>query len=364
MIKKIKTGNYSHFLHRADSPRGGRFGKTKRIISVVSIIALVVAWSNFTPVKDVEAAGIDTITTTLVTSAAASAESQITVVFSPVTALIVTDTISVYIGEDSGGDPWVDTDATIDSTDVTCAGTGYTFDTYVQTDATATTPLKVGCTVTGLTLGTNAVTVTIGNGAGDDLYNPAGADIYTTSVVTNDDAGAGVVYVGDANDVTVSVTVLANLSMLLDNADGSACTGTPVVTCDLGVVLTTTTVSGNYDINVGTNAANGATVTIDDNMTDPNGIGTIQDVTNGQTIDAGTNEYGVSVAEDGDWTFQGNYTSNYTPIADAATPLATTAGAIAESGHDITVTHSAAINAAVTAGIHTHIVTYTASADF
>ncbi|MFC1687941.1 hypothetical protein ACFL0L_05210, partial [Patescibacteria group bacterium] len=313
--------------------------------------------------NDAEAAGLDSVVTTLVNSEAANGETQITVVFTPGAPLTDGETILVYIGESSAGDPWVDTDATIDSTDVTCAQGGTAFDTYVQTDASGTAPLSFGCSLNGAGDG-NPVTVTIGDGAGDDLYNPAGADIYTVSVVTTDDAGAGVVYVGDANDVTVSVTVLANLSMLLDNADGSACTGTPVVTCNLGTVLTTTTVSGNYDINVGTNAANGATVSINDNMTDPNGIGTIQDVTNGQTIDAGTDEYGVSVAEDGDWTFQGNYTTNYTPIADAETALASTAGAIAETSDDITVTHSAAIDSAVVAGTHTHIVTYTVVADF
>ena len=168
------------------------------------------------------------------------------------------------------------------------------------------------------------------------------------------------VYVGDANDVTVSVTVLPNLSMLLDNADGTYCTGTPVVTCNLGVVLTTTVASGNYDINVGTNATSGATISI----AESGDLGTITDVVNDTTVTAGTDEYGVSVATSGTWTFAGNYVANDTPIAAGPTALASSGAAIAESGNDVTVTHKVAIDASVASGSHSHTVTYTAAANF
>ncbi len=362
MNDKIKTRNNTHFLHTPGNSREGRFFRNwRKIATVVSIITIIVVTGGiYPPAHEAQAGAIDDATVAL-GAEGAGVESQIVITFTPTTSIAGSD-IDIYIGEDSGGDPWVDTDTSIDNTDILCeqAG-GTTFGTYTQAEATVTTPSTAGCSVTG---GGDAseITVTIGDGAGDDLYNPAGADIYTISVVTTDDSGAGVVYVGDANDVTVSVTVLANLSMLLDNADGTYCTGTPVIVCDLGVVLTTTTVSGNYDINVGTNGS-AASVTINDNMTGQ-GIGTIADVTNDQTIDAGTEEYGISVSEDGAWTFQGNYAGNYTPIADAPATLATTGAAIAESGDDITVTHTAAIDSAVASGSHSHIVTYTATSTF
>jgi len=361
MEKKIKIRNYSHSFHMfGNSGKWWFFSNWKKIAAFVSIVALVVVTGGiYPPTHKAEAAGLDVITTTL-SATGAGAESKISVVFTPGAHLTDNETILVYIGENSGGDPWVDTDVTIDSTDVICSQGATNWDGYVQTDATATTPVTFGCTVNGAGEA-GAVTITLGDGAGDDMYNPAGADIYNVAVVTTDDSGAGVAYVGDANKVDVSVTVLSNLSMILDNADGTYCTGSPVVTCNLGTVLTTTVVTGSYDINLGTNAANGATVQIAENQD----LGTIDDfVEDSGAIAAGTEEYGVSVSEDGAWTFAGNYTDNDTPIAAGPTNLATTAAAIAETGDDITVTHKAAIDSTTASGSHSHTVTYTASADF
>ncbi|XOU94133.1 MAG: hypothetical protein ACNFW9_04785 [Candidatus Kerfeldbacteria bacterium] len=335
------------------------FNLLKKSGAIISIITLVFVMSQFSAGRDAQAAGIDIVTTTLVTSEAINTESQITIVFSPTTAITTGDTITVYIGENSGGDPWVDTDGTIDSTDITCAQVGATFGSYVQTDATATAGLSASCDVASGG-DTSSLTMTIGTSGTDSLYNPAGADIYTVSVVTNDDAGAGVVYVGNANDVNVSVTVLPNLSMLLDNADGTYCTGTPVVTCNLGVVLTTTVASGNYDINVGTNASGGATISI----AESGDLGSITDfVEDSGAITAGTDEYGISVATSGTWTFGTIYLDNDSPI-EASIALASSGAAIAESGNDITVTHKVAVDSSVAAGSHSHTVTYTAAADF
>jgi len=360
MEKKIKIRNYSHSFHMfGNSRKGWFFRHWKKIAALVSVIAVVVITGGIYPPTDkAEAAGLDVITTTL-SAAGAGAESKISVVFTPQAGLTDGETILVYIGENSGDDPWVDTDADIDGTDVLCVQGATAFDTYVQAEATATTPLTFGCTLDGAG-DANPVTVSVGDGAGEDLYNPAGADIYTTVVVTTDDSGAGVAYVGDANDVDVSVTVLPNLSMLLDNADGTYCTGSPVVTCDLGTVLTTTVNTGNYDINVGTNSS-AATVQI----AEDGDLGTIDDfVEDSGVVAAGTEEYGIEVAEDGAWTFAGNYTDNDTPIAAGPTNLATTAAAIAESGDDITVTHRVAVDSTTAAGSHSHTVTYTASGDF
>jgi len=361
MVNKIKNKIYPQFSHnhKRGSCSSNRFFSRNKTIGIAGIIILlIVSIGIYPPTKKAQAAGLDVITTTL-SSEVADAESKITVVFTPGAQLTDNETILVYIGEASGDDPFTDDDVTIDSTDVLCAQGATVWDGYVQTDATATTPVTFGCTVNGVGEA-GAVTVTLGDGIGDDMYNPAGADIYTTVVVTTDDSGAGVVYVGDANDVDVSVTVLPNLSMLLDNADGTYCTGTPVVTCDLGTVLTTTVNTGNYDINVGTNAT-AATVQI----ADDGDLGTIDDfVEDSGVVTAGTEEYGVAVTVDAAWTAQGNYSDNDTPIAGGATNLATTAAAIAESGDDITVTHRVAVDSTTAAGSHSHTVTYTASGTF
>jgi hypothetical protein len=360
MVNKTKNKFYPQFSHnhKRGSCSSNRFFSRNKIVGIVAIIILiVVSISIYPPTKKAQAAGLSSVVTTL-SSTVADAESKIGVVFTPGAQLTDNETILVYIGEASGDDPWTDDDVTIDATDVTCAQGATNFDGKIQTDATATTPVTFGCTVNGAGEA-GAVTVELGNGAGDDMYNPAGADIYTTVVVTTDDSGAGVVYVGDANKVDVSVTVLPNLSMLLDNA-GVGCSGTPVVTCALGTVLTTTVVTGNYDINVGTNGT-GATVQI----ADDGDLGTIDDfVEDSGVVTAGTEEYGLELSVDGAWALQGNYSDNDTPIAGGATDLAIIGAAIAEDGNDITVTHRVAVDSTTAAGSHSHTVTYTVTATF
>jgi len=360
MANKTKNQIYPQFSHKRGSYSSNRFFSRNKIISIVAIlILLVVSIGIYPPTKKAEAAGLDVITTTL-SAAGVNAESKITVVFTPGAQLTDNETILVYIGENSGGDPWVDTDTTIDSTDVLCAQGATNWDGYVQTDATATTPVTFGCTVNGAGEA-GAVTVTLGDGAGDDMYNPAGADIYTVSVVTTDDSGAGVTYVGDANKVDVSVTVLPNLSMLIDSADGTYCTTAAGVTsCDLGTVLTTTVATGDYDIQAGTNATNGVTISIAED-TD---LGTITDyVEDSGAITAGTDEYGIEITEAGTWVMQGDWTDNDTKI-EASESFANNAAAIAESGDDINVKHKVAVDSTVAAGSHSHTVTWTATADF
>jgi len=361
MVNKTKNKFYPQFSHnhKRGSYLSNRFFSRNKIVGILAIIILlVVSISIYPPTRKAQAAGLSSVVTTL-SSTVADAESKITVVFTPGAQLTDDETILVYIGEASGEDPWTDDDVTIDSTDVECVQGATAWDGYVQTDATATTPVTFGCTVNGAGEA-GQVTVTLGNAGGDDMYNPAGADIYTTVVVTTDDSGAGVVYVGDANKVDVSVTVLPNLSMLLDNA-GDGCSGTPVVTCALGTVLTTTVAVGNYDINVGTNGT-GAMVQI----ADDGDLGTIDDLVEdvGGTVTAGVEEYGLELAVDGAWTLQGDYTDNDTPIAGGATDLASVGAAIAESGDDITVTHRVSVDSTTAAGSHSHTVTYTVTATF
>lgn len=361
MDQKIKTRNYSHFVHRSgNSGNGWFFRNWKKIAAFISVVALVVVTGGIYPPQKAQAVGIDGVTGAIPEgSDAVSTDGTITVTF-PVAVLEDSEQFTIYYGEPTGGAEWGlnavgvgDVDCTDDGED------NYTVNSVAA--ATATEPMKLVVTATGITAGT-LTTCTFGD-TSPDPTSPDTAGIYSVAVVTAADSGAGSIYVADANDITVSVTVLPSLTMLFSGA-GDGCSGGPVITCDLGVVLVTTTPSGYYDIDVGTNAAAGATISIDDNMTDPNGIGTIQDVDNNTTVTAGTDEYGLFVAEEGDWTFQGNYANNDTPIADAAAPFAQTGGTHTLGGDTITVTHSAAIDSAVLPGVHSHIVTYTVLANF
>lgn len=345
--------------------REGFFNQTKKWVSIdkISIIALlffILQPFIYPHPREVQAAAINTITTTLTDSEALDTESRVVVVFTPATLLIVTDVITIYLGDATGGVEWEDDDTDQDLTDVVCAGTGYTFSPYTLDLATATSPFKVSATVTAVAAN-NEITCTIGTSASDAPNNPTTpAGSYPVAVVTNDDSGAGAVYVANANDVTVSTTVLPNLSMLLDSPDGVYCTGTNVISCNLGVVLTTTDPEGDYDINVGTNAASGATITI----AEDGDLGTITDfIEDSGAITAGTDEYGITVSTTGTWTFAGIYLDNDSPI-ESTTTLATSGAAITEAGNDITVLHEVAIDSTVAPGLHSHTVTYTVSGTF
>jgi hypothetical protein len=185
--------------------------------------------------------------------------------------------------------------------------------------------------------------------------------------VTTNDSGAGIAYVGNANDITVSATVLPNLTLTIDGADATACVTTSGVTaCNLGVVSTAAVNTGYYDVNVGTNATNGATMKIAEDGNLRNGSDVITDIVEdvGGTVTAGQDEYGIAVASDASWTEQGNYTDDDTPIPSGPANVATTSGPIASSGDDVTVTHRVAVSSVVKALTYSHIVTWTATANF
>jgi len=360
MKNKFKKLIYPQFSHKRGSSSNNRFFSRNRIIGITAIlILLVVTTGIYPPTKKVDAAGLDSVVTTL-SSEVADAESQISTVFTPSNPLIDNDRITVYVGEDSGGDPWTDDDVTIDSTDVVCTQGGTAFDGEFYNAAGANGPVNFGCDVAGAGDG-NPITVELGDGLGDDMYNPAGADNYSVAVVTTDDSGAGIAYVGDANDVDVSVTVLPNLALLIDSADGTNCTTTAGVTsCDLGTVLTTTIAEGNYDVNVGTNAAGGATISI----AEDGDLGTIADCTEDDTITEGTEDYGADITDNGMNAYLNDWADNDTPIEASETVANTGNENDITTGDDFNFSHEVAVDSTTAAGTHSHTVTWTATGDF
>ena len=84
----------------------------------------------------------------------------------------------------------------------------------------------------------------------------------------------------------------------------------------------------------------------------------------GGTVTAGVEEYGVAVTSDASWTEAGNFTDDDTPIPAGPATVATTAAPIAASGDDVTITHRVAVSSATKALTYSHIVTWTATANF
>jgi len=332
-------------------------------LTILVMAVMVYVWI-IPLVPTVQAAGIDDVTVSFTDSQAINTETRIVVTFTPTTALTASSTISIYLGETTAGDEFTDGDADQDGTDINCVQTGSTFENGSQADATATVPMLYYVELASVGAGTGTVTCTLGDGATDAPSTPNAADGYSVAVVTENDSGAGIAYVGNANDVTVSVAVLPNLALTIDAADGTYCTTTSGVTsCNLGTATTAAVNSGYYDVNVGSNAASGVTLSLGENGNLRNGSDDINDVAD-SAVTAGSEEYGVAVTTSGTWTIDGTYDGIDAPVITGPDVVATTTGGINIAGDDINVVHKVAISSLTKALTYSHIVTWTATANF
>ncbi|MFA6197998.1 MAG: hypothetical protein WC734_02460 [Patescibacteria group bacterium] len=312
--------------------------------------------------------GLDEVTVELMDSEVTSAASRVKVTFTIETALVNGNTVKYYIGDTTGGgNNWGI--STVTTGDISCADDGagggsYTINSI--TPASATTPMWVQVTVVSSGAGATELACTIGDGTPNPT-NPGTAGAYSVAVVTTNDSGAGIAYVGHANDVTVSGVVLSNLTLNLDNPDTVACSLSGVImSCNLGTFTLADVNSGYYDVNVGTNAANGATLLISENQQFQNGGVLFDDVVNDESVSAGSEEYGIQVVADAPtWTELGTFAIDDSPIPTGSpVALASTSTLTDKNGPDIKITHLGAISSTTPAGVYSHIVTWTATGNF
>ncbi len=361
---KPRRGAERRFFYLPQKTRGS-FYLTLHELIALSVFALLVFVSLRSYLPHLQAAGLDSITVTLLDSESVNTDSQVQVAFE-VGNLSDGETIDIYLGEDTTGDEWQDDGIT--NAHISCSddGAGEAYAGDAVNAATASDAMNVTFTATTVGAGATTVTCLIGDGDANNPNNPNAAYGFSVAVITSEDAGAGIAYVGNANDITVSVSMLSNLSLSIDNADGTYCTTVAGVTsCNLGVVLTTTVAQGSYDLNVGTNAQNGATLQINSSGALLNGAEDIAAyIEDSGAITAGTEEYGIDVAADAAWTKAGDFSDDATPVPAVETAIATTAGENDIAGDDLTITHKAAIDSTVLARTYSQIVTWTASASF
>ena len=274
--------------------------KAKSWLMMLGVLGSVVWFAR--TAQPTEASGL-TVGVTFSDSEAISAETRVVVTFTPGTSL-ASGSIKIYLGPNTAGAEFTDGDADQSGSTIACTQTGSTFGSGAYAAATATVPMLYSMSVASGG-NTNAVSCTLGTGATNGPNLPNVADGYSIAVVTNADSGAGVGYVGNANDVTVSATVLPNLALTIDNADATKCVTTSGVTaCNVGVVTTAAVNTGNYDVNVGTNAASGATLKITSDGLLRNGSDNIDDIAENSTVSAGTEGNGIAVTSDAAWTEQ------------------------------------------------------------
>lgn len=216
-------------------------------------------------------------------------------------------------------------------------------------------------------------------------------DTYSVSMQTTgsvNDVGAVLLYVNGDNDVTVTATVPATLSFAIRNSSDDADTHT----CDLGVLSQGATHTCEYRLEIGTNAANGFTATIqgDDDFFNSTANATMTNIADNASFANGTEAYGISAVTPASTGGYNSATGNYDQAAVAGgdsgytfnngtTPVPTTTAKTIVSysaafdggvGSDnvtnktTLVTHRADISSITPAGSYQQVVTYLVTGDF
>jgi len=223
------------------------------------------------------------------------------------------------------------------------------------------TPPGTNSTIT-IEIGTNATT----GGTGDSqITNPTVAGSYTVDFAgTIGDTGTAAVYIVDDDTVVVTANVDPTFTFIISSP-----------TCSLGTLLTSTISTCNYYLAVGTNAAGGAVITIQD-VDDGDGTTGLDLDSNPATAltpvaednvvgPAGTEEYGIAVAGGSAWSEAGDFTDDDTPIPTSLTTLVNTPGPVDDIvANRTTVTHRASISGTSPAGTYSQAVQFIATGTF
>lgn len=192
---------------------------------------------------------------------------------------------------------------------------------------------------------------------------PATAGNYSWAVSdTNDsDTGPALVYVGDDNDVLVTATVPATLSLRIKEAASTLDTNV----CELGVLNPASVNSCAYRIAAGTNNAGGLEVYViaDNQLNNVGDTADIDDTTANTDVVAGTEAHGVRVTLGTGYTVGGSFSvTNDNPVPLAETLVLDAAAAVDDSDTATwsTITHYASVDTSTSADSYDQIVTYRA----
>ncbi len=304
-------------------------------------------------VLDIKAAVITNMTVTPA-SLIVSASTNVTVVYTPVTAETNNTILEfTYSTSFTNGAALTNADIAISGTNIsgkTCTGfiAGY-----------------FRCTLTTSGSVTTAVTTVIGGT--NKLTTPASAGNYNFSITANIggsgstyDYGAGLAYIASENQVQVRAVVPPVLALDLYDAGTTNLMSNPN-TCNLGYLYTTSVATCTYDVGVGTNSSTGAKVRVSAGGQMTNGTTNLTQASG--AISAGTEAYGFYISTAGArFTASGSYGSAYQAVPTTETDFATSTQTSdkATTGHHFTVTHGAAISTATPFGVYTQTVYYTA----
>ena len=340
--------------------------KKFKILTLLTIFALM-ATPLTAVMPNAKAASLTDVTVSL-SNENTGVTSTVTLTFTPNTAVSNGTVLEITYDTDfTGGASLTDSDVSVSGTNITSStesdfAAGY-FKSTLTTSANVTT----------------TITITVGNT--NFLTNPSSSGNYNWSITANIggsgstyDYGAGLAYVADDNDVTVSATVPPTIDMELYQT-GTDTELTDPNTCSLGVLSLNQVSTCTYDIGTGTNNSSGVTiqVTSDGALDDGSGndinacSGTNCDSDGTAAVTAGSEEYGFYISDNGggEYTASGSYGTAHQPVPTSATTFATssTTGSGTNTGQSaqrLEVTHAASMDTATVVGSYDQVVTYTA----
>ena len=329
--------------------------KRRKLFSLCSVV-LIISMVFYPAVLGRAIAASLTDVEVALTNEATSATDNIVVTFTPNTA--ITDGTILEINYDdnfTGGASLLDADI-----DVT--GTNITSSEELPADTEA------GYFKSTLTCSAGVTTlITITIDGTNELTNPSSSGNYSWSVTADIggagstfDYGAGLAYVANDNDVTVTATVPPTIDMEIYEANSS----TPTNACALGVLSLSIQKTCVYDVAGATNNAAGMTVKINADAKLNSGADDIDDCTDG-TVTPGAEEYGVRITDDGSsgqWDGT-TYESQDEEVPVTETTFATTSAVIDGinvQADRLEVTHKATMATATAVASYDQLVTYTA----
>jgi len=254
-----------------------------------------------------------------------------------------------------------------------CATATFTDKTLAATPSGTTWGASVSGQVVTFTSGTDTITadrcvlVEIGTNAtygetGDQaINNPSSTGSKTISFGgTFGDSGSLAVGIVSDDQVIITATIDPTFTFTISSN-----------TCALGTLTTGSVSTCSYTLAVGTNADNGAKITIQAISDGTNAYlnkdgapGTyIDDIAENNTVTAGTEGYGIAVTGGAGWTEEGDFNDDDTPIPSSVTDILSTTGPI-ESTDTSTITHRAAISTTTESGTYSQTVQYIATGTF
>ena len=317
---------------------------------LILFILLLTPFSAF--INNVNAAVLTNVTV-VPTVLTISTATNVTITFTPVTA-ITNSTVLEYTYSTSftGGAALVDADIAITGTNISskiCSGfiAGY-FKCVLTTAGSVTT------TVTTVIGATHKLTTasTSGNYSFSVSANIGGAG-------TTYDVGAGLAYIGSENQIQVQAVVPPILALDLYNAGTIVLMSGPNM-CNLGVLTVNAVNTCTYDVGVGSNSTTGAKLRVYAGGQLTNGSTSL--ATASGAISAGTEAYGFYISTTGSkFTASGSYGSAYQTVPTVETDYAssTSVSDKAIQAQHLTITHAATMSSTTPTGSYTQTVFYT-----